>query len=345
MRIRPVCRNASFCVALWCPLLALGEAESPEVKARQLEYDPASGQWVESPPPVPGTALGDLQLARQAYAEEEYRRAHRLIERWLKTYSPDEPYRTDALLLRAEIEIARRDYYKAHRHLQELLDEFTGTGAAERAMEHEFVIAEVFLSGVKRKWLGMRILSAEDTALEILDEISATYPDSQLAVTAVRTKARHFYDRGEFALAEMEYSRLVQEFPRSRYARQAMRRSADAALASFAGIDFDDAPLIEAEERYLDYLASYPGAAEQEGIGQTLQTIHDRRAAKEYSVGWYYERTGHPASAALYYESTCRNWPETIAASQARERLQGLEALEPPPPGEAEADLATESAS
>ena len=320
-------RLTSSCLALVTIAGTAWAADpSPGVdrKGHQLQYDPATGQWIESPPPVPGTALGDLQLAREAHAQGDYRRAYRQVKKWLKAYPDDYDYLPDALLLRAEIEIARRDYYKAHKHLQEFMDEFAGTEAATQALEYEFVIAEKFLTGTKRKWLGMRILSAEDTALDILDEIAVEYPEYALAEQAILAKARYFFDRGDHELAEMEYSRLVQEFPRSRYVRHAMRRSADAALASFPGIEFDDAALIEAEERYHQYLVEYRELAEQEGVGQILQQINGQRAAKECSIGQYYEKTKHRSAAVFYYRSTCKNWPDTIAATQARHRLDSM---------------------
>jgi outer membrane protein assembly factor BamD (BamD/ComL family) len=293
-----------------------------------LEYDPRTGQWTESEPPVPDTPLGDLQLARQAFARGKYGPAYRRIKKWLKTYGPEDPLYPDALLFRAEVEIARRDYYKAHKHLQEFRSEFGVTELADRAAEFEFVIAEVFLSGVRRKVWGLRILSGTDTALDILDELSASYQDSTLAEQAIKTKADFYFSQGDFSLAELEYSRLVQEYPRGRYVRYAQRRSADAALASFGGIEFDDAALIEAEERFSLYLAQYPGLAEQEGIGQILQQIRSQRAAKEYSIGRYYEKTKHLKAAIFYYRSTSRNWADTIAAAQARDRLARLGAAE-----------------
>ena len=112
-------------------------AQGREDRARQLEYDPQSGQWIESEPPVPDTPLGDLQLARRAFAREEYGRAHRRIKKWLKTYGSQDPLYPEALLFRAEVEIARREYYKAHKHLQEFRSEFGLTNLADRAAEFE----------------------------------------------------------------------------------------------------------------------------------------------------------------------------------------------------------------
>jgi len=305
-------------------------AEDIQERARQLEYDPETGEWVEREPPEPGTPTGDYQLARRAFAREDYRKAHRRIKKWLKTYGAEEPLYPEALLFRAEVEIARRDYYKAHKHLREFRSEFGQTELADRAAEFQFVIAEVFLSGVKRKFWGLRILSGTDTALDILDELSASQEGTTMAEQAIKTKADFYFGRGDFSLAELEYARLAQEYPRGRYLRYAQRRSADAALASFPGVEFDDAALIEAEERFTQYLAQYPGLAEQEGIGQILQQIRSQRAAKEYSIGRYYEKTKHVEAAVFYYRSTSENWSDTIAAAQARDRLARLGAVEAP---------------
>jgi len=320
-------------VSLSAVLVAVSAASAMTLppRGRQLEYDPKTGQWVEAEPPVPGTAVGDLQIARQNFARNDYGKAYRQVQKWLKTYGPDQVLYPEALLLRAEVEIARGDYYKALGHLKEFQNEFGDTELGERAAAFEFVVAEVFLAGKRRKVLGIPLLKAEDKGIEALDELSAAAPESSLAEAAVKTKADYYYRVGEYLLSEAEFARLMEEFPRSQWYRYAMRRSAEAALASFGGIEFDDAPLIEAEERFNRYVNTYAGSAEQEGVGLILQQIHSQRAEKEYSIGQYYERTGHPKAAAFYYRSTMENWPGTIAATRAEKSLARLPRSQPRP--------------
>ena len=100
--------------------------------------------------------------------------------------------------------------------------------------------------------------------------------------------------------------------------------SADAALASFAGVEYDDAPLIEARGRFVDYRVRYPAAAAAEQFDSVLNTIRARRAEKHYVIGEYYERTEHLSSAVYYYRIVMERWPETVAASKARTRLELL---------------------
>ncbi len=320
-------RHLLCCGLITCLLAvqsAVVQARQPRVQGEALEYDEARGVWVEQEPPIPGTAEGDLRLARMAYAEGHYGSAYRGIRKWLKRYGNTSPYYPDAAVLQARIEIARRDYYKAHKHLQEFLSEFGGTQAAAEAVHYEFVIADVFLNGTRRKFLGLRILSAEEMGIGILDDLAANNPGSSTAELALKTKADYFFKNGDFVLAEMEFTRLREQFPSSRYMRHALRRSADAALASFPGIEFDDAALVEAQARYHEYLVQYPGTAEQEGVGLILDDIREKRAAKELHVGDYYRRTRHRNAAAFYYRSTMANWPETIAARQAIRHLSKM---------------------
>jgi hypothetical protein len=300
-------------------------AEPPPEKSESLEYDATHGVWIEQAPPIPGTGGGDLRLVRTDYGEKRYEQAYQGIRKWLKAYGEAEPLYPEALLLRARIEIALKDHYKAYKHLQEFLNEFGGTPLADEAIDYEFVIADVFLNGTKRKVLGIPLLPGEDIGIRILDELAANHPNTTVAELALKTKADHFFFRkSEFTLAEGEYARLQEQFPRSRYVRYAVRQSADAALASFPGVEFDDAPLVEAESRYRDYVTQYPGVAEQEGVGLILDNIREQRAAKELSIGDYYRKTKHPKAAAFYYRSTVTNWPETIAARQAGRHLSAL---------------------
>ena len=318
-------------VLLAVPAIRAGADEPQPLDRREtLEYDPQKGEWIEEAPAVPGTPEGDLRLARAAFSREEHRRALKMARRWIKEYGEAHDLYPRALLLECRAMIALRDYYKAHRKLDPFLNEYAGTEYANEAVTLEFVVAEVFLSGTKRKFLGIRFLKADDLALKILDDLSASYRDRDIAELATWTKARYYFRTGDFPIAEQEFNFLIQEFPRSRYARPAMLYSARSALANFAGVRFDEAPLIEAEERFGRYVALYPGSAEQEGVGVTLEQIAEQRAEKELTVGKYYEKTGHHDAAVFYYRSTIQHWPDSIAAVHAADRLVALGEMSPP---------------
>lgn len=323
------CRNVSFAVvaALLCTLWHPARADQP--RTRSLTYDPDRQEWVELPPPPPGTAAGDLHLIRVQITDGKTRGALSAVDGFIEKYGETDPSFPEVLIAKAEARLARRDFYKAYEVLEEFLSRFGGLALTDEALRLEFVIAETFLAGAKRKLWGIPVLSGEDVAFQILDEISAAYPESSLAELAVKTKADYLFSRGEHALAELEYTRLMRDHPQSRYHRFAMLQTGEAALASFRGVEYDEASLIEARERFSDYLARWPGSYDRERIGALLETIGEQQAEKELSIGAYYERTDHVTSAVYYYRSVIDNWPDTIAAAKATRRLELLGAVQP----------------
>ncbi len=328
--------RSALAMALVMVLLSESRGDPPiKPRAERLRLDADRADWVTLPKPEPGTPAGDLALARLDFTNGNYKKARKRMLAWEKTYGDDSEYTPEALLLLAQTEKAKRHYYQAQQLLDRVVNDYRGSSVVPDALVEMFNIAEVYLSGVRRKFWGMRLLSTRETALDILDRIASEFPDSDLAELAIKTKGDYFFRRGEFALAGLEYDHLLKQFPASRYGRYAMRRSADASLASFAGVRFDAAPLIEAEDRYRLYARSYPNEAERGGVGLILQDIREKRAAKDLRTGDYYRKTGHGNAADFYYHLVVADWSGTIAAAKAARMLP------PPTP----ADNVTESVS
>lgn len=303
-------------------------APAQPARVRSLTYDAEKKDWVERPPPPPGTPEGDLHEIRVHTKDGRYSDALKLLKRFFKKHGDAHPLHPDLLLAQAQALIGRRDYDKAHKVLQAFLAQYDGIAQTPEALRLEFIVAEAYLGGVKRKLWGLAILSGEDVALRILDEIFTGHPESRYAELAVKRKADHFFDTGQFRLAEDEYARLIRDYPRSQYLRLAWRRAAEAALASFGGVEYDEAALIEAEERYREYQSRFPTEAAEEDVDLILYRITELRAEKEYAIGAYYERTDHLSSAVFHYRLVRTNFPDTIASGKAVLRLELLGAVE-----------------
>jgi len=309
-------------------------------RLQKWEYDEQSGRWVLVQPPSPGTPQGDLHAARLMVKNEEYKKGVDVLKKWEEKHGVGDTNFPAVLIALAQAQIGNRDYYKGYKTLVRFLNEFEGTELTHEALRLQFVIAEVYLSGVKRKVLGVRLLPADDVALRILDDISANYPGDELAEFAIKTKADYFMRTGDHELAELEYSRFLNEYQGSRYYPHVLFQAAVAALAQFGGTEYDEAPLIEAQGRYTDYIMRCPDDEQRDSVNLTLEEIRQKRAMKDFSIGQYYERTRHVRSAVFYYQIVCRDWPQTIAKTRAAARLEALGVAAPvsespasPPPG------------
>lgn len=296
-------------------------AQDEGQRTHTVARDPATGEWGDAAPPDAGTPEGDLRLAREALVHRNYDRALRLVSEWERTYGKTHELSPAAVLVRTQAMIGQRRYEAARKILTRFVDEYDGTSYVHEALRQEFIIAEAFLGGAKRPLLWLPILPAEDMGLHILDDLSTGFPDDANSEAAVKTKADYFFRTGDHPLAELEYTRLLDEHPNGRYHAYALRRAADAAQASYAGVEYDEAPLIEAQQRYEEYAQRYPAEAASGGVGGIVEKIHQDRADKVLSFGRYYERTRHQRTAIYYYQILLKDWPDSVAAQKAKERL------------------------
>ena len=306
-----------------------GVPPPPRERAERLTFDPQQNRWVQTADPVPGTEDGDLDIARQWLALEDFKTARKAIKQWIKTYGPESPRYPEALYLQGTIYLELGDYRAADDTYQALLNDFPGSPYAAEALSARFRIAEQYLAGKRRKAMwGLFRVKDREGGLKIMDDVLVNYTDTPLAEKAQLTKANYYYDRGEFELAEDEYARFAQDYPRSRYQPKALLWSAYAALASFPGILFDDISLIEATERFGQFMESYPDQAVQLDVPVLLDQIASTRADKTYAIARFYERTAQPKAARYYYRATISRWPNTAAAAEARARLMALGEIE-----------------
>lgn len=305
-------------------------------RAERLTFDPTLDRWITAPEPIPGTEDGDLDIVRQYTAAEDFRTALKAVQRWVKLYGETAPRYSEALFLEGNAHLGLGDYRAASKAFQKLLDDYPGSPYAERALSAQFRIAEQYLAGKRRKAMwGLLRIKDRDGGIKILDDMVVNYSDTPLAEQAQLAKANYYYERGEFELAEDEYARFARDFPRSRYQPKALLWSAYSALASFPGIEFDDASLIEAEERFRQFMRSYPAHAEQLDVPVFMEQISATRADKTNAIARFYERTRQPNAARFYYRATIERWPNTPAAAEAQGRLVALGA------GSAGSDLDT----
>lgn len=297
----------------------------PKQRAERLTLDEKTGTWISTPAPAPGTAEGDLAIVRQLLARQDYKEALKAAKTWIKTYGTESDLYPAALYLRGTAYMETGDFRGAHEDFQAILNEYAGSEYAEDALQGDFRVAEQYIAGKRRKaWGGLLWIKDRDGGVKILDDVVLNYPDTPLAELAQRAKADYYYARGEFELAEDEYAAFARDFPRSRFHPYALLQSARAALASFPGVKFDDAGLVEAQERFTQFQSAYPAAAEELDVPVLLDEISARRAEKTLEIGKFYQKTKHHTAAAYYYRQTVKRWPETPAAAEAAGRLAGL---------------------
>jgi hypothetical protein len=218
------------------------------------------------------------------------------------------------------------DRVKAFYYCDELLDTFAESPYYQPALDMQYQIADEFLGGYKRKFLGLPLINTEDEAIEILFRVQQRSPGSQLAERALLRTADHFYAKSDYDLAGDAYAAYARSYPRSPEVPRVRLRQAWSYLAQFRDAKFDATPVIDARAQLSDLMISDPELARQENIPALLERIDSTLAQKLNVTAEYYRRTGRPESAGYLYGLVLKNHPNTPEAERARAALDRLPA-------------------
>ncbi len=298
--------------ALWVVPAGAQSSESA------FELDP-DGTWNQTAAPEPGTDAFVMAQASRFIAEDEPGRAVKILSKWLdQNKRTRNPHLAQAFFLRGEARFRNDDEYQALFDLETVIRDFSSSDYFIPAVEIEYQIAKLYLGGLKRKFLGIRMDTARPTGEELMIRVQERVPGSALAEQAALDLAEHFYNRRELKLAAEMYSIFRENYPRSPHFRQAMLREIECNIARFKGPRYDGSGLVDAKLLIEEYAARYPAESERAGITEGLTTwINESAAQQVLDTARWYMKVDDDFSAKFILHRLVNRHPVTDAARQA----------------------------
>jgi outer membrane assembly lipoprotein YfiO len=298
-----------------------------------------NGRWIQATTQAASTQPvtdATLDWAEDLLSRGQYKPARGVLIRWLKTHQ-QHPLRDRALYLVAEAHFQKGDRVRAFYYLDELMDKYPDSALHYRALDKQYQIADAYLRGFKRKFLGFRIIGAQEEAIEMLYRVQQRSPGSPVAEKALLRTADYYYATSQFDLAGDAYAAYARSYPRSPVLPKVRLREAFCSLARFRGLRYDSTPLLDARAQLVDIVGVYPELAEEENLPTVLTRIDSSFARKIYQTADFYRRTHDLKSAAYHYRFLIKSFPNSPEAQRAERDLSQLpqRALDVPEPGAA----------
>ncbi len=306
-------------------LLLAGACAAPHAALAQSEYRmDQSGNWVQTGAPVPGSDEAIIAQAKKELAEDRPADAQNTISPWIdKNDRSNNPLLAQALIIRADALTAQGDEYEALYDYERAIKQFPATQSFITGAERELDIGVRYTGGLRRKFLGARILPTSDIGEELLIRVQERMPGSRLAERAGIELADYYYRDHDLSLAVEAYDLFIQNYPNSQYKQRAMQRRIYATIARFKGPKYDGSSLIDAKILTRRYVSLYPAEAEKAGLDDGLLTRLDESSGQEMleSANWYLRR-GDEISARLVLRRLVRDHSKTAAAQKGLEIIQ-----------------------
>lgn len=155
-------------------------------------------------------------------------------------------------------------------------------------------------------------------AREILRDIALNYSGSAIIDSAQFYLGRTSFELRDYLIAADEFHRVVNQFPYSATAGDAMYYEARSYYEEAPSYQLDQAYTRKALERFQQFLEDHNGHALTDSGYHYLNRCRDKLARKEYTAARLYHDLGEYASAILYATVVLDNYYDTAYAPAAQ---------------------------
>ena len=304
-------------------LCLISAAVAPSASAGWV-WSPQTG-WIGPTGAVKDTPEEQLLYAAGFFERHEFDRARKEFQKLLRAYKESrEAAEAQYFLGRCREE--DRDYYKAFQDYRKTIKNYPSTKRFDEILEREYQLGNYFLSGKKRKFLGIAaLLPARDKAVEIFQAIVDDGPFSQYGELAQYKLGLAHLALQDYEAAVSAFEQVLSRYPNSPLIDDARFQIAQASLKGTFSPGYDQSPTDLAIRELEAFVREYPESKLVDEATKRLVELKERRAQHEFLVAQFYERRNHPASALVYYGAIVEHFPKSALAPKAAERMQVLQ--------------------
>jgi len=286
-------------------------------------WTPKTGKWTNPKTAVKPNPKEQFAFAKTFYDEKKYEDAKREFKKLLRTY-PKSFEASESQYYLGLVEEEQGNLYKAYLAYQKVIDKYPFSQRIQEIIEREYKIGEAFMSGEKRKAMGVP-LPVENPSIEIFTKVieNSTYgplaAKTQYKLGLVLKSLLRYYE------AEEAFNKVISNYPDSEWVEAAKYQIASCRAAVSRGPDYDQGAAKEAKEKFEEFVREHPDAILSRDAEKNIEQLKEKEAESNYDIGRFYEKQKAYEAAKIYYNDIIYNYPHSVWAARALERMQVLE--------------------
>ena len=283
-------------------------------------WTPKTNKWINPRSAVKPTPKEQFEFAKSLYDAKNYEEAKREFRKLLKVY-PKSQEAAESQYYLGRLEEDRANFYEAYQAYQKVIDKYPFSERIQEIIEREYKIGETFMSGEKRKALGMT-LPVENPAIEIFTKVieNSTYgplaPKAQYKLGLALKGLLRYYE------AEEAFNKVISNYPDSEWAPAAKFQIAECRSSVSRSPDYDQGASHEAKQKFEEFVKEHPDAVLSQQAEQNIHQLNEKEAEANYKTALFYEKQKAYESARIYYNDIINNYPQSPWSAKSLERLQ-----------------------
>jgi outer membrane protein assembly factor BamD len=209
---------------------------------------------------------------------------------------------------------------------RELVEKYPRTNHFDEAIEAQFQIGEMYLSGKKVKVLGVPLATSMTDAVEIFAGIVKNAPYGRYTVRAQFDIGRAREKQGSNDLAIDAYRAVVEKFPNDPLAADAQYQIGYIWFKAARAGTYDQNAAKEARNGFQDFLFRYPKSEKAAQARENLRLLGQKQISNAFDIAKYYDKQKNYRAAVIYYNEVIRQQPGSGQGEASKKRLDELRA-------------------
>src|SRR5881392_1934142 len=274
---------------------------------------------------ISGNAAELFQTGQTAEKEGNTKRAIRAYKSLVKRY-PKDALAAGALYRAAELQEQMHLYIAAAGSFSQLVEKYPGSPHFDEAIEAQFRIGEIYLTGKKLRFLGIPYASALDRAVTIFANVVRTAPHGKYTARAQFDIGLAREKQGANDAALQAYQAVVDKFPDEPIAVDAQYQIGYIWFTAARTGTKDIAAVSNARTAFQDFLFHYPNSEKAAQARANLELLERKQTASSFQVAKFYDKQKYYRAAVIYYNEVIRQQPGSTESDRAKKRINELRA-------------------
>lgn len=256
-----------------------------------------------------------FEAARSLADKGKNKRASKIYERIADDF-PGSPIAAESRFKQGECLELAKDYYRAFKAYQGLLEQFPGFSSTSEVIDRQFGLGVALMN--KKGFFGRNLSRAR----EIFRQVVRNAPFGDSAPRAQFNLAMTFEKRKHHSEAVMEYGKVISSYPGSDVVDDADYRIAICHHSKAETAPHDQAAASKAVSSLKGFLKRYPDSPKAKDAKVKLENVSGRKAKALFEIAEYYEKMGSPKSAIYYYQEVIEEYPGLEMARRAELKIR-----------------------
>ncbi len=279
--------------------------------------------------PEARNALDAMNRARSAEEKGDRGTALSLYLGVVKKY-PRSDYAPEACFRAAKLYQSRQQYFAAFDTYQQVITLYPNSAHFNEIIGEQYTIANQLVDGARNHYWGLIPgFTNRSKGLEYFETLITEAPQSDYAPLALMNIVRGQQKYGTSDSAIDALDRLIDSYPQSMLAPDAYLGRAQALAGLVEGPYYDQASTLKAITDFEDFSILFPQNPAQADAEKGLASMKEVLAESKMLIAdfYFYKRDNFKA-ARVFYNEAITVYPDSKVAAKARQQLAAVDAAE-----------------